>query len=167
MKSTYDSKSKSEMKSKSGMKPYITLLVSLVISYVVMFAIMFSRVNEWSNLFISLNQVYMTGLMISTMLIIMLLTMGSMFTNKTLNLVLLASGVALIFMFWTLIRNQVGVGNQQFLRSMIPHHAAAILVCQQSSLTNPRIEELCVEIVQTQKEEIRIMKELMETPDLS
>ena len=161
MKSTYDSKSKSEMKSKSGMKPYITLLVSLVISYVVMFAIMFSRVNEWSNLFISLNQVYMTGLMISTMLIIMLLTMGSMFTNKTLNLVLLASGVALIFMFWTLVRNQVGVGNQQFLRSMIPHHAAAILVCQQSSLTNPRIEELCTEIVRTQKEEIAIMKELM------
>ncbi|WP_229638900.1 DUF305 domain-containing protein [Waterburya agarophytonicola] len=167
MKSTYDSKSKSEMKSKSSMKPYITLFISLVISYVVMFAIMFSRVNEWSNLFISLNQVYMTGLMISTMLIIMLLTMGSMFANKTLNLVLLASGVALILMFWTLVRNQVGVGNQQFLRSMIPHHAAAILVCQQSSLTNPRIEELCVEIVKTQKEEIAIMKELMETPDLS
>ena len=167
MKSTYDSKSKSEMKSKSSLKPYITLLVSLVISYVVMFAIMFSRVNEFGNLFISLNQVYMTGLMISTMLIIMLLTMGSMFTNKTLNLVLLASGVALIFIFWTLVRNQVGVGNQQFLRSMIPHHAAAILVCQQSSLTNPRIEELCVEIVKTQKEEIAIMKELMETPDLS
>ena len=167
MKSTYDSKSKSEMKSKSSLKPYITLLVSLVISYVVMFAIMFSRVNEWSNLFISLNQVYMTGLMISTMLIIMLLTMGSMFTNKTLNLVLLASGVALIFMFWTLVRNQVGVGDRMFLRSMIPHHAAAILVCQQSSLTNPRIEELCVEIVQTQKEEICIMKELMESPDLS
>ena len=155
------------MKSKSSLKPYITLLISLVISYVVMFAIMFSRGNEWSNLFISLNQVYMTGLMISTMLIIMLLTMGSMFTNKTLNLVLLASGVALVFMFWTLVRNQIGVGNQQFLRSMIPHHAAAILVCQQSSLTNPRIEELCVEIVKTQKEEIAIMKELMETPDLS
>ena len=167
MKSTYNTKSESEMKSKSSMKPYITLLVSLVISYVVMFAIMFSRVNEWSNLFISLNQVYMTGLMISTMLIIMLLTMGSMFTNKTLNLVLLGSGVALVFMFWTLVRNQVGVGNQMFLRSMIPHHAAAILVCQQSSLTNPRIEELCVEIVRTQKEEIAIMKELMETPDLS
>lgn len=161
MKSTYDTKSKSEMKSKSGMKPYITLLVSLVISYVVMFAIMFSRVNEWSNLFVSLNQVYMTGLMISAMLIIMLLTMGSMFKNRTLNIVLLASGVALVLMFWRLVRTQAGVGNQQFLRSMIPHHAAAILVCQQSSLTNPRIEELCVEIVQTQKEEIRIMKELM------
>ena len=59
------------------------------------------------------------------------------------------------------IRTQAGVGNQQFLRSMIPHHAAAILVCQQSSITKPRIKELCTEIVWTQKEEIAIMKELM------
>ena len=150
------------MNSKFDIKPYITLLISLAISYVVMFAIMFSRVNEWSNLFLSLNQVYMTGLMISTMLIIMLVTMRSMYQNKKLNLVLLALGTLLILLFWTLVRTQTGVGNQQFLRSMIPHHAAAILVCQQSSLTNPRIEELCTEIVQTQKEEIRIMKELME-----
>ncbi|PSB06203.1 DUF305 domain-containing protein [Pleurocapsa sp. CCALA 161] len=149
------------MKSRSGMKPYITLLIALSISYIVMFAIMFSRVNEWSNLFLSLNQVYMTGLMISAMLIIMLVIMGSMFKNKKLNIMLLGLGTALILTFWTLVRTQAGVGNQQFLRSMIPHHAAAILVCQQSSLTNPRIEELCTEIVQSQKEEIRIMKELM------
>lgn len=162
MKSTHNNDSKSDMKSQSSMKPYITLLVALAVSYIVMFAIMFSRVNEWSNLFLSLNQVYMTGIMISAMLLIMLTVMGSMYTNKKLNIVLLILGTALLLMFWSLVRTQAGVGNQQFLRSMIPHHAAAILVCQQSSLTNPRIEELCTEIVQTQKEEIAIMKELME-----
>jgi hypothetical protein len=124
----------------------LPLLIALSISYVVMFAIMYSRVNEFSNLFLSLNQVYMTGLLISAMLIIILLALGTL----------------LILMFWTLVRTQAGVGNQQFLRSMIPHHAAAILVCQQSAITNPRIEELCTEIVRTQKEEIRIMKELIE-----
>lgn len=162
MKFTQNNDSTSDMKSRSGMKPYITLLIALSISYIVMFAIMFSRVNEWSNLFLSLNQVYMTGLMISAMLIIMLVIMGSMFKNKKLNIMLLGLGTALILTFWTLVRTQAGVGNQQFLRSMIPHHAAAILVCQQSSITNPRIKELCTEIVRTQKEEIRIMKELME-----
>ncbi len=104
----------------------------------------------------------MSGLMVSTMLIIMLLTMSFMYKNKTWNIVLLGVGTALILMFWTLLRTQAGVGDQQFLRSMIPHHAAAILVCQQSSLTNPRIKELCVNIVTAQKEEIAIMKELME-----
>lgn len=161
MKFTQNNDSTSDMKSRSGMKPYITLLIALSISYIVMFAIMFSRVNEWSNLFLSLNQVYMTGLMISAMLIIMLVIMGSMFKNKKLNIMLLGLGTALILTFWTLVRTQAGVGNQQFLRSMIPHHAAAILVCQQSSITNPRIKELCTEIVRTQKEEIQIMKELM------
>jgi uncharacterized protein (DUF305 family) len=127
-----------------------------------MFALMFSRVNEFANLFLSLNQVYMAGLMISAMLIIMLTAMGSMYQNKKLNIALLILGAATMVIFWTLVRTQAGVGNQQFLRSMIPHHAAAILVCQQASLTNPRIQELCTEIVQTQKEEIRIMKALME-----
>ncbi|MBV6627830.1 MAG: DUF305 domain-containing protein [Rivularia sp. (in: Bacteria)] len=149
------------MESKSGMKPYISLLISLIISYVVMLVLMLSRVNEFDNFFISLNQVYMSGLMVSTMLLIMLISMASMYKNKKLNIALLAVGTASILLFWTLVRTQVGVGNQQFLRSMIPHHAAAILVCQQSSITEPRIQELCTEIVQTQKEEIRIMKALM------
>ena len=150
------------MKSQSGMNPYLSLLIALSISYVVMFAIMYSRVNAFDNVFLSLNQVYMAGLMVSAMLLIMLLAMGSMYKNKKLNIGLLGAGTALVIIFLTLVRTQAGVGNQQFLHSMIPHHAAAILVCQQSSITNPRIEELCTEIVQTQKEEIRIMKALME-----
>ncbi|MBE9212939.1 DUF305 domain-containing protein [Plectonema cf. radiosum LEGE 06105] len=150
------------MDSKSHHKPYISLLIALSISYVVMFFLMFSRVNEFANLFLSLNQVYMAGLMIAAMLLIMLTAMGSMYKNKKLNIALLIGGTAIIFMFWTLLRSQAGVGNQQFLRSMIPHHAAAILVCEQASVTDSRIQELCTEIVKTQKEEIRIMKALME-----
>lgn len=143
------------------MKPYIRLLVALLISYIVMAVIMLSRVNEWSNLFFSLNQIYMAGLMVAPMSIIMLTVMGSMYQNKRLNVVLLVVGTALIGLFWMLVRTQVGVGNQQFLRSMIPHHAAAILVCQQAAITDQRIEQLCGEIVATQKREIRVMKELM------
>ncbi len=149
------------MESKSDNKPYISLLIALIISYVVMIGIMLSRVNELDNLFISLNQVYMSGLMVSAMLLIMMFAMGSMYKNKKLNIVLLIVGTASIFMFWTLVRTQAGVGDQQFLRSMTPHHAAAILVCQQSSLTDVRIKDLCTQIVSSQKEEIRIMKSLM------
>ena len=100
--------------------------------------------------------------MVSAMLLIMLIVMRSMYKNQKLNYALLGLGTALVAIFLTLIRTQAGVGNQQFLHSMIPHHAAAILVCQHSSITDTRIQELCTEIVQTQKEEIRIMKELME-----
>ncbi|AFZ30658.1 protein of unknown function DUF305 [Gloeocapsa sp. PCC 7428] len=151
------------MKSKSDMMPYIRLLIALSISYVVMAIIMLSRVNVWSNVFLSLNQIYMAGLMVAPMSIIMLTVMGSMmYQNKRLNIVLLVVGTALIGLFWMLVRTQAGVGNQQFLRSMIPHHAAAILVCEQASITDQRIQQLCEEIVATQEQEIRVMKALMQ-----
>lgn len=148
-------------RSKPGMKPYLRLFAALSISYVVMWAIMYARVNEIGNVFLSLNQAYMAGLMAAPMLVIMLLTMGPMYENRKLNAFLLAGGVALFGVLWILLRTQAGVGDRQFLRSMIPHHAAAILVCEQASLTDPRIRELCGEIIESQRREIREMKSLM------
>lgn len=148
--------------STSTLQPYIRLFIALAISYCVMFAVMFSRVNVLNNVFLSLNQVYMTGLMTAPMLIIMLVVMRSMYKNKTLNIVLMGTGVVLIGLFWTLLRTQTGVGNEQFLNSMIPHHAAAILVCEEADLSDPRIETLCTEIIEAQEREIREMKEIMQ-----
>ena len=148
--------------SKPDMKPYIRLLVALAASYVVMFVSMFSRVNVLGNIFLSLNQVYMAGLMVAPMLLIMLTVMGSMFKHRRLNAVLFVAGVVLTGLFWALVRTQAGVENQQFLRSMIPHHAGAILVCNEASLTDPRIEELCRQIIDSQEREIREMKALMQ-----
>lgn len=150
------------MKSQSNLTPYIRLLIALAISYIVMVIIMFSRVNVFSNVFLSLNQIYMAGLMVAPMMIIMLIVMRSMYQNKSLNITLLVIGTALIGLFWMLLRTQAGVGNQQFLRSMVPHHAAAILVCEQASITDPRIQQLCEEIIESQEREIREMKALMQ-----
>ena len=45
---------------------------------------------------------------------------------------------------------------------MIPHHSRAILVCQESDITDPEIEELCTAIVDTQQKEIAQMKSILE-----
>lgn len=58
-------------------------------------------------------------------------------------------------------RNEVGVGDEGFLTSMIPHHSRAILVCQEGSITDPEIEQLCSEIVEAQEREIAQMKEIL------
>ena len=58
-------------------------------------------------------------------------------------------------------RNEVGVGDGGFLTSMIPHHSRAILVCQEASITDPEIEQLCSEIVEAQEREIAQMKEIL------
>lgn len=54
------------------------------------------------------------------------------------------------------------VGNDQFLRSMIPHHSHAILVCEEASIIDPEIEELCDQIIASQEEEIDIMKRMLD-----
>lgn len=147
--------------SKPDAKPYLHLLAALSISYAVMFAAMFSRVNELDNVFPSLNQVYMAGLMVAPMLIIMLVAMRSMYKNKRLNSILVVAGIVLIGLFWALVRTQGGVGNRQFLRAMISHHAGAILVCERASVTDPRIQQLCRQIIESQQQEISEMKGLL------
>ena len=58
-------------------------------------------------------------------------------------------------------RNEVGVGDEGFLTSMIPHHSRAILVCQEASITDPEVEQLCSESVEAQEREIDQMKEIL------
>jgi uncharacterized protein (DUF305 family) len=71
------------------------------------------------------------------------------------------AGVVAILLFWLLIRYQVGVDDRQMMRSMIPHHAGAILVCGRASLSDPPVEQLCQGIIDSQEREIREMKELL------
>jgi uncharacterized protein (DUF305 family) len=57
-----------------------------------------------------------------------------------------------------LIRTQTPIGDGQFLRSMIPHHSGAILMCERAALTDPEIVQLCDKIVRSQREEILQME---------
>ena len=41
---------------------------------------------------------------------------------------------------------------------MIPHHAGAILMCENANIQDPEIKKLCEEIVASQQREIAQMK---------
>jgi len=135
--------------------------MALALSYVVMLAVMFVRVDVFDNIYLSLNQVYMAGLMVAPMLGIMLAVMSRMYPNKTLNWVLIGVGVAVAAVFLICVRTHAGVGNTQFLRAMTSHHAGAILVCNKAAVTDERIKRLCGEIIESQEREIREMKALL------
>jgi uncharacterized protein (DUF305 family) len=75
-----------------------------------------------------------------------------------LNSVLAAVSIVLMILFWLGIRQQAAVSDQQFLRSMIPHHAGAILMCGQNRLSDPELQQLCRDIVASQQSEIDLMK---------
>jgi uncharacterized protein (DUF305 family) len=141
---------------------YRRLLVMMVLSFIAMYVLMYAMVDRLPNVFNSINQVYMAGLMAAAMLIIELLAMGGMYPQKRWNEILIVVGIVALVGFWLAIRQQAAVGDQQFLKSMIPHHAGAILMCQQAQLTDPELKTLCESIITGQQSEIDQMKALLE-----
>ena len=59
------------------------------------------------------------------------------------------------------IRGQWAVGDHQFLRAMVPHHAGAILICREATFTDPLIVTLCREIEAGQASEIDLMTRIL------
>lgn len=59
-------------------------------------------------------------------------------------------------------RDETFVDDEAFLRSMIPHHSRAILVCQESDLSDPEVVDLCEQIIEAQQEEITQMEAILE-----
>ena len=137
---------------------YARLLLMILVSFLAMYALMYAMVNSLANVYMNVNQFYMAGIMAAPMGIIELVLMGAMYRDKRLNAIVGAScGLALV-VFWVLIRQQAGVSDTQFLRSMIPHHAGAILMCEEAPIQQPEIKALCQTIISSQQAEIDQMK---------
>lgn len=100
-------------------------------------------------------------MMVAPMAVVMLVTMRSMFRSRRMNLAV-AAGAALVFAAsFAAMRSQAAVGDEEFLRSMIPHHSGAILMCEQASLTDRAIIQLCDNIIRSQREEIAQMQTIL------
>lgn len=137
---------------------YRKLLLMAILSFISMYILMYSMVDKFANVIPNVNQFYMAGLMSSPMIIIELIIMRSMYMNKKLNTLLLSISSILLILFFICIRQQTAVADKQFLKSMIPHHAAAILMAKQASISDPEIKELCRTIISSQQAEIDQMK---------
>lgn len=137
---------------------YVRLIAMIVLSFISMYILMYAMVDVFANVFPNLNQFYMAGLMASPMVLIELLLMSAMYPNKKWNALIMAASVIALIVFWVCIRQQAAISDKQFLKSMIPHHASAILMCEQASIQDPEIKELCRNIISGQQREIDQMK---------
>jgi uncharacterized protein (DUF305 family) len=90
--------------------------------------------------------------------VIELALMGAMYPDRKRNLVTMVVSLIVLSVLWIFIRQQVAITDTQFLRSMIPHHAGAILMCEKAPIHDPEIKELCGAIVSSQRSEIEQMK---------
>lgn len=140
---------------------YYRLLAMTVLSLISMYVLMYAMVNTFANVLNNLNQVYMAGLMVAPMVLIELLLMRDMYHSKRLNAVIAAISIVALIGFFALIRQQAAISDGQFLRSMISHHASAILMCEQAPIRAPQIKDLCKGIISSQQSEIDQMKALL------
>ena len=138
-----------------------------VLSFLSMYALMYSMVNSFSNVFPNFNQFYMAGLMTAPMILIELALMGAMYENKGLNAAIAAAALIAGSAFFGLIRMQTAISDRQFLKSMIPHHGGAILMCQSAPIHDAEIVRLCRGIMSSQQSEIDQMKTILSRLDNS
>ena len=143
-------------------KHYRKLILMAVLSFIAMYVLMYSMVNNFSNVFSNVNQFYMAGLMTMPMIIIEIVLMSSMYMNKKLNASIIGTSAVLLIAFFFLIRQQAGVSDRQFIKSMIPHHGAAILMVEKTTITDPELKKITEEIITSQQKEIEQMKNILE-----
>lgn len=142
---------------------YFNLFLMAGLSFVSMYILMYIMVDSYANVYPNLNQLYMAGVMTMPMVLIELILMRSMYDNKKLNAIITLLSLTLFIVFIFFVRKQTAITDKEFLKSMIPHHAAALLMCKEAKLHDPEIVTLCKTIGVAQQAEIDFMKAKLET----
>jgi uncharacterized protein (DUF305 family) len=140
---------------------YASLALQTVVSGIIMYLVMFVMIDSLSSFYNNLNMLYMTLMMVAPMVVLMILAMRHMFPSQAANNALLIGAVVVFAGAFALIRTQTTIGDTAFLRSMIPHHSGAILMCREASIRDPEIKALCGRIIRSQAQEIDQMKAIL------
>jgi uncharacterized protein (DUF305 family) len=141
--------------------PYKQLGVMTIVHLVIMYVAMFAMINRGSYFYNNTNMFYMAVLMAAPVTLFMLISMRRMYPNQKLNIVIGIAFAVLTIASYGAIRGQVGVGDKQFLRAMIPHHSGAILMCREAKITDQEISVLCKDIIDSQQREIDQMEGIL------
>jgi cation transport ATPase len=137
---------------------YKRFALMAVAMFVAMYFIMYAMIDGLDNLIPNINNLYMTLLMVSAMLVIELWIMKGMYQNKKINWAIITVSLAIGIFSWFGIWEQLFAGDKEFVKGMIPHHAAAVLMSEKAKLTDPELIELQKNILETQAKEIELMK---------
>jgi hypothetical protein len=137
---------------RSTMKMYLRFAAMIATSTVVMFGLMYLNTYALDHIFFSETRVYMALLMGACMVFIMLAYMQYMMSNKKINAGI--SGASIVFFavsLW-LVRSQQTVDEVSWMKAMIPHHSIAILTSERANITDPRMQKLAAQIIESQRQ---------------
>lgn len=133
---------------------YARFAAMIATSTVVMFGLMYLNTYAWDHVRWSETRAYMALLMGAAMAVIMLGFMLSMYRDTKVNIGVAVAAVAVFAGSLGLVRSQTTVQDESWMRAMIPHHSIAILTSERAELTDLRVCELAVSIIEAQQREI-------------
>jgi FtsH-binding integral membrane protein len=142
-------------------QPYARFGVTLLLSLVAMWVISLLQVETLDHAYLNLSNLYIALTGVGVMGLIMFASMRGMFKDGRRSAVTVVALVMLVLGGIVLARTETFVGDRAFLESMIPHHSRALVVCQESDLSDPEIVALCEQIVRSQREEISQMQDIL------
>ena len=136
---------------------YVRFGAMIATSTVVMLGLMYLNTYAWDHVRWSETRAYMALVMGAAMAVIMLGFMLSMYRNTMVNIGIFVAAVLVFAGALWLVRSQATVQDQSYMRAMIPHHSIAILTSERAEMSDYRVCELAVEIIEAQRREIAEM----------
>lgn len=144
-----------------GLKKYWRFGAMIATSMIVMFILMYLNTYEFSHARWSETRFFMTLIMGAGMAIVMLSFMLGMYKNPKLNIAIYSGSILLFALALWLVRSQATVGDQAYMKAMIPHHSIAILTSERAGIEDVRVRELADNIIMAQRREIKEMEWLI------
>lgn len=152
-----------EQPADEGRAAYLRFAVMIATSTVVMYALTYTNLFSIEHAHWSQERAYMAILMGCAMAIVMLGFMwGRMYRDTRLNLIIVAVATAVGGLALLMSQSQAFIGDQLYMKGMIPHHSIAILTSNRADLQDLRVRELAQGIADTQVREIAQMEWLLD-----
>jgi hypothetical protein len=134
-------------------------------SVIAMFFLMYQLVYSFEHVTFSMNRLVSSLAMGSVMALIMLGFMWKMIEGVVIKAAVLVGAVVVGIGILAINRGQTLIGDEAFMKSMIPHHSIAINNARKSDIRDPRVRRLANQIIESQVEEITEMQWLLEDID--
>jgi len=118
-------------------------------------------VDSYSNITNSIGKTYMATIMALSMVIIEVMMHDHQYSVLSSNTYIVTGIFIGIFIY--LYRKQIAINDKQYLEGMIEHHSMALLTSEEiiKKTDDYNIAKLAKNIIQTQTDEIREMKDLL------
>ena len=132
---------------------------SFLIQYFLMSPIMVNSLSDITN---NIGKAYMATIMALFMILLEVMMHDHQYSVFSLHLYVGIVAALIIFIY--LYRKQVLIKDKQYLEGMIEHHSMALLTSEEilQKTDNYDIAKLAKNIIQTQTDELRTMRELVD-----